>query len=86
MNAGVVSAASGSGVSLASSGIVGNTGSISGKDAVVLQAGGSVTNASGASILGLGKGIPDQTAQLIFNTDRYVGRDASSEKTIEGIQ
>ena len=43
-NAGVVSAASGNGVSLAGSGIVGNTGSISGKDALVLHAGGSVTN------------------------------------------
>ena len=53
-NAGVVSAASGNGVSLASSGIVGNTGSISGKDALVLRAGGSVTNNVGGSISGLG--------------------------------
>ena len=53
-NAGVVSAVSGNGVSLASSGIVGNTGSISGKDALVLRAGGSVTNNVGGSISGLG--------------------------------
>ena len=53
-NAGVVSASSGNGVSLASSGIVGNTGSISGKDALVLRAGGSVTNNVGGSISGLG--------------------------------
>src|SRR6202140_5320281 len=53
-NAGVVSASSGNGVSLASSGIVGNTGSISGKDALVLHAGGSVTNNVGGSISGLG--------------------------------
>ena len=53
-NAGVVSAASGNGVSLASSGIVGNTGSISGNDALVLRAGGSVTNNVGGSISGLG--------------------------------
>ncbi|SEE85431.1 hypothetical protein SAMN05444161_7459 [Rhizobiales bacterium GAS191] len=54
-NAGVVSASSsGNGVSLASSGIVGNTGSISGNDALVLHAGGSVTNDVGGSISGLG--------------------------------
>ena len=53
-NAGVVSASGGNGVSLASSGIVSNTGSISGKDALVLRAGGSVTNNLGASISGLG--------------------------------
>jgi hypothetical protein len=53
-NAGVVSAASGNGVSLAGSGIVGNTGSISGMDALVLKAGGSVTNNVGGSISGLG--------------------------------
>jgi hypothetical protein len=53
-NAGVVSAASGNGVSLTGSGIVGNTGSISGKDALVLKAGGSVTNNVGGSISGLG--------------------------------
>ncbi|SHM81545.1 beta strand repeat-containing protein [Bradyrhizobium lablabi] len=53
-NAGVVSASSGNGVSLASSGIVGNTGSISGNDALVLRAGGSVTNDVGGSISGLG--------------------------------
>jgi hypothetical protein len=53
-NAGVVSASSGNGVSLAGSGIVGNTGSISGNDALVLRAGGSVTNDVGGSISGLG--------------------------------
>jgi Tryptophan-rich Synechocystis species C-terminal domain len=53
-NAGVVSAITGNGVSLASSGIVGNTGSISGNDALVLKAGGSVTNNVGGSISGLG--------------------------------
>jgi hypothetical protein len=53
-NAGVVSASSGDGVSLASGGIVGNTGSISGKDALVFHAGGSVTNNVGGSISGLG--------------------------------
>ncbi len=53
-NAGVVSAVSGNGVSLASSGIVSNTGSISGNDALVLRAGGSVTNNVGGSISGLG--------------------------------
>src|SRR5579872_1073488 len=54
-NAGVVSAAvTGNGVSLAGSGIVGNTGSISGNDALRLSAGGSVTNNVGGSISGLG--------------------------------
>ncbi|SED63446.1 protein of unknown function [Rhizobiales bacterium GAS188] len=55
-NAGVVSASAtgGNGVSLASSGIIGNTGSISGKDALALHAGGSVTNNVGGSISGLG--------------------------------
>ena len=53
-NAGVVSAVSGNGVSLASSGIVGNTGSNSGNDALVLRGGGSVTNDAGGSISGLG--------------------------------
>ena len=54
-NAGVVSAAvTGNGVSLAGSGIVGNTGSISGNDALLLSAGGNVTNNAGGSISGLG--------------------------------
>ena len=53
-NAGVISASSGNGVSLAGSGIVGNTGSISGNDALLLGAGGSVTNNVGGSISGLG--------------------------------
>jgi hypothetical protein len=53
-NAGVVSASSGNGVSLAGAAAVSNTGSISGNDAVVLGAGGSVTNNVGGSISGLG--------------------------------
>src|SRR6202007_2144161 len=52
-NAGVVSAA-GNGVSLAGSGIVSNTGSISGNDGLALSAGGSVTKNVGGSISGLG--------------------------------
>jgi VCBS repeat protein len=54
-NAGVISAAvTGNGVSLAGSGIVTNTGSISGNEGLVLSAGGSVTNNTGGSIAGLG--------------------------------
>ena len=54
-NAGVVSAAvTGNGVSLAGSGVVSNTGSIAGNDAVLLKAGGSVTNDVGGSLSGLG--------------------------------
>src|SRR5579864_2371971 len=58
-NAGVVSAAvTGNGMSLAGSGIISNTGSISGNDAVLLSAGGSVTNNGSLSGLGaLGVGI-----------------------------
>ncbi|MBV8447004.1 MAG: hypothetical protein JO124_03330, partial [Hyphomicrobiales bacterium] len=41
-NAGKVSASGGAGISLASSAVVSNTGSISGVDAVVLHGGGSV--------------------------------------------
>jgi len=53
-NAGVVSASGGNGVSLAGLGLVSNTGSISGNDALVLHAGGNVTNNAGGSISGLG--------------------------------
>ncbi len=54
-NAGKVAATGGDGVYLASNGAVSNTGSISGVDAVVLRAGGSVTNNVGGSISSLGK-------------------------------
>jgi hypothetical protein len=67
-NAGVVSAAAGNGVSLASRGIVSNTGSISGKDALVLHAGGTVTNNVGGSISGkgaLGAGLGSGTGVYI---------------------
>src|SRR5450755_4954143 len=60
-NAGKVTSSTGYGISLASAGTVSNTGSISGKDGVVLKAGGKVTNAAGGSIsasgaLGAGEG------------------------------
>jgi hypothetical protein len=53
-NAGWVTSAGGFGMSLASAGTVTNTGSISGVDGVVLRAGGTVVNNSGASIAGSG--------------------------------
>jgi len=53
-NAGVVSSSGGYGISLASAGIISNSGSISGVDGVVLHHGGSVTNAAGGSISGSG--------------------------------
>jgi hypothetical protein len=43
-NAGKVTSSRGFGVSLAGSGIVGNSGSISGRDGIVFRGGGRVTN------------------------------------------
>jgi hypothetical protein len=55
-NAGIVTAASGFGMSLASSGMVTNAGSISGIDGVVLSTGGIVVNQGRGSIAGNGAG------------------------------
>ena len=53
-NAGVISSALGTGLSLASSGIVTNSGSTSGKEGILLRGGGSVTNNAGGSIAASG--------------------------------
>ena len=55
-NAGKISSSAGNGVSLASRSVISNTGSISGSDALVLKAGGTVTNASSGSISSLANG------------------------------
>ncbi|MBV9113478.1 MAG: hypothetical protein JOY67_11725, partial [Hyphomicrobiales bacterium] len=49
-NAGKVTSSGGDGVSLASASLINNTGTLSAVEAVVLRAGGTVTNASNASI------------------------------------
>jgi len=56
-NAGTISSSSQSGISLAGSGTITNTGRISGLDAILLQAGGSVANKANGTITGKNSGI-----------------------------
>ena len=55
-NAGTVSSSTRYGISLAGAGAITNSGAISGTDAILLQAGGSVVNNLGATIAGSGSG------------------------------